>query len=190
MMKLSHPELFNIELGQRVWNQLTDYPESHVQSQVWCRSAGCIAGHTYLLGGGNIDDMHCIVNPMVMVMAKAEEMLGLDEPQQEQGLCSRLSEEASHLFDGCISGQQAREILADYLTQARVAQPVEKIDTGRVFATVIEGALMTEEWTPKLESEEVTDGLSTWAAIALGMSIGLSVFLIVVITTLLLIGVL
>jgi hypothetical protein len=133
MMKLSHPELFNIELGQRVWNQLTDDPESHVQSQVWCRSAGCIAGHTYLLGGGNIDDMH-----MVMVMAKAEEMLGLDEPQ-EQGLCSRLSEEASHLFDGCISGQQAREILADYLTQARIAQQVEKIDTGRVFATVING---------------------------------------------------
>jgi hypothetical protein len=49
---------------------------------------------------------------------------------------------------------------------------------------------MTDEWTPKLEYEEVTDGLSTWGAIALGMSIGLSVFLIVVITTLLLIGVL
>jgi hypothetical protein len=118
MMKLSHPELFNIELGQRVWDQLTDNPSSHVQSQVWCGSTGCIAGHAYLLGGGDVMKMS-----MVLVMTFAEEMLGLNPPGP-QGLSSRLSDEAVHLFDGSISGREARAILADYIVQAQVAQRV------------------------------------------------------------------
>lgn len=116
-MKLSHPELFNIDLAQRVLDHVERFPEQHNQKVVYgpywsdektCGTVGCLAGWAAQLSG-QFDGSVCH-------SVLAVEVLGLDDIDGAE----------FNEFFGTEDKGEAKEIFRDYIAQAQLAQYCQK----------------------------------------------------------------